>query len=144
MAAKSIITHTLGYPRIGAKRELKKATEAYWSGRSNRDELIESARRLRAENWRKQAKSGIDLIASNDFSFYDQMLDTLCMTGAIPERFGWTACERGSRSKRSPVASPRNGFCPSESSMAATSGKTNTPFPSKRSGGFANSAIPAP
>lgn len=93
MSDPAIITHNLGYPRIGAKRELKKATEAFWAGQSTAEELEEVGRQLRAENWRKQAAAGIDLLPGNDFSFYDQMLDTLCMVGAIPGRFGWSGGE---------------------------------------------------
>jgi 5-methyltetrahydropteroyltriglutamate--homocysteine methyltransferase len=83
------LAHTLGYPRIGAKRELKKATEAYWQGKLSRAELEETGRALRRENWLKQKAAGIDLIPSNDFSFYDQMLDLTCLVGNVPPRFGW-------------------------------------------------------
>lgn len=93
MTKSSIITHSLGYPRIGERRELKKIAEAYWAGRSSREELEEAGRRLRTENWRKQAVAGVNLIPCNDFSFYDQVLDTLCMVGAVPERFGWKGSE---------------------------------------------------
>jgi 5-methyltetrahydropteroyltriglutamate--homocysteine methyltransferase len=82
------LTHTLGYPRIGEKRELKKATEAYWQGRLSRAELEETGRALRRQNWLAQQKAGIDLIPSNDFSFYDQMLDLTCLVGNVPHRFG--------------------------------------------------------
>jgi 5-methyltetrahydropteroyltriglutamate--homocysteine methyltransferase len=82
-------THSLGYPRIGEQRELKKATEAYWKGQISQEELQQTARRLRAENWEKQRKAGIDLIPCNDFSFYDQTLDLSCLVGNIPPRFGW-------------------------------------------------------
>jgi 5-methyltetrahydropteroyltriglutamate--homocysteine methyltransferase len=82
-------THSLGYPRIGERRELKKATEAYWKGQISQEELEQTGRRLRAENWEKQRKAGIDLIPCNDFSFYDQTLDLSCLVGNIPPRFGW-------------------------------------------------------
>ncbi len=87
------ITHTLGYPRIGEKRELKKATEAYWAGKITRAELEATGRALRRQNWLTQQAAGIDLIPSNDFSFYDQMLDLTCLVGNVPARFGWTGGE---------------------------------------------------
>ena len=89
MNKKIPITHSLGYPRIGAKRELKKATEAYWQGKLTRPELETVARDLRRQNWLTQRDAGIDLIPSNDFSFYDQVLDTTCLVGNVPPRFGW-------------------------------------------------------
>lgn len=83
-------THTLGYPRVGARRELKKATEAYWQGKLARAELEAVARDLRRTHWVAQRDVGIDLIPSNDFSFYDHVLDTSCLVGAVPPRFGWS------------------------------------------------------
>ncbi|WOO41159.1 5-methyltetrahydropteroyltriglutamate--homocysteine S-methyltransferase [Rubellicoccus peritrichatus] len=80
-------THNLGYPRIGERRELKKATEAYWQGKLSQDELKAVGKQLRQTNWEKQRDAGIDLIPCNDFSFYDQMLDMSCLLGNIPERF---------------------------------------------------------
>ncbi len=89
MDKKLPTAHTLGYPRIGEKRELKKATEAYWQGKITRAELEETGRVLRKQNWLTQKAAGIDLIPSNDFSFYDQMLDLTCLVGNVPPRFGW-------------------------------------------------------
>ncbi|GEO23957.1 5-methyltetrahydropteroyltriglutamate--homocysteine S-methyltransferase [Cyclobacterium qasimii] len=80
-------THILGYPRIGSKRELKKACEQYWSGKISSEELAEAGRAIRFQNWKTQAAIGIDLIPVNDFSFYDQVLDMSLMVGAIPERY---------------------------------------------------------
>ena len=80
-------THNLGYPRIGERRELKRATEAYWSGKFGADELEATGRELRAARWRRQAAAGIDLIPSNDWSLYDHVLDTICLLGAVPRRF---------------------------------------------------------
>lgn len=80
-------THTLGYPRIGAQRELKKALEAYWHGELGAEQLHAEAARIRRENWLTQKAAGIDLIPSNDFSYYDQVLDTTCLLGNIPPRF---------------------------------------------------------
>ncbi len=83
------LTHTLGYPRIGVRRELKKLTEAYWQGDITAAELEAGGRAIRKENWLTQQRAGIDLIPSNDFSFYDQVLDLTCLVGNIPPRFGW-------------------------------------------------------
>jgi 5-methyltetrahydropteroyltriglutamate--homocysteine methyltransferase len=82
-------SNVLGFPRIGAQRELKSATEAYWAGDRSADDLVATAEGLRAANWKLQRDAGIDLIPSNDFSLYDQMLDTVAMVGAVPERYGW-------------------------------------------------------
>lgn len=84
-----IRTHNLGFPRIGARRELKRALESAWAGRSGPGELIQTAKAIRAQNWQIQKAAGIDLIPSNDFSLYDHMLDTCALVGAIPERFHW-------------------------------------------------------
>jgi 5-methyltetrahydropteroyltriglutamate--homocysteine methyltransferase len=83
------LSNVLGFPRIGAQRELKSATEAYWAGDRSLEELAATARELRAANWKLQRDAGIDLIPSNDFSLYDQVLDTIAMVGAVPERYGW-------------------------------------------------------
>ncbi len=80
-------TNNLGYPRIGSNRELKKASELYWAGKITADELLEVGQNIRATNWQLQANAGIDLIPSNDFSFYDQVLDLTLTLGAIPNRY---------------------------------------------------------
>ncbi len=77
----------LGFPRIGAKRELKQATEAYWKGAIDAPALLAAGAALRARHWQLQKEAGIDVIPSNDFSFYDQMLDMTATVGAIPPRF---------------------------------------------------------
>ncbi len=82
-----MLTHNLGYPRIGSHCELKKASESYWSAKSSRKNLLQIGRTIREENWLLQKQAGIDLIPSNDFSFYDQVLDTSLMVSAIPERY---------------------------------------------------------
>jgi 5-methyltetrahydropteroyltriglutamate--homocysteine methyltransferase len=84
-----ILTHNLGYPRMGALRQLKKSLEAYWRGKETEADLQKTASDLRRMNWLQQKEAGIDLIPSNDFSFYDHVLDTSAMVGAVPERFGW-------------------------------------------------------
>ena len=76
---------TLGTPRIGTRRELKLALETFWSGKSDETALIETVAALRAANWARQKALGVTVIPSNDFSLYDQVLDTSVMVGAIPE-----------------------------------------------------------
>lgn len=80
-------THILGYPRIGSNRELKKACEQYWAGKTSLQELLEVGKTIRKQNWKLQQEAGIDLIATNDFSFYDQVLDLTLSVGAIPSRY---------------------------------------------------------
>jgi 5-methyltetrahydropteroyltriglutamate--homocysteine methyltransferase len=82
-------TANLGFPRIGYNRELKRAVEAYWAGKLDEHGLQQCCRRLREANWRLQSDLGIDVIPSNDFSLYDQMLDATAMVGAVPPRFDW-------------------------------------------------------
>ncbi len=84
-----VLPTNLGFPRIGPDRELKKAVEAFWAGKSNSDELLATARQLRQDNWRLQQELGLTHIPSNDFSLYDQVLDTIAMVGAVPPRYGW-------------------------------------------------------
>lgn len=80
-------TNNLGYPRIGSNRELKKACESYWAGKISSEELLTVGATIRKENWQLQAEAGIDLIPSNDFSFYDQVLDLSLTLGVIPKRY---------------------------------------------------------
>lgn len=77
----------LGFPRMGRLRDLKKATEAYWGGKLSRDDLLSEGKRLRLEHWKLQKNAGVDLIPSNDFAFYDQVLDHIQLFNAIPERY---------------------------------------------------------
>jgi 5-methyltetrahydropteroyltriglutamate--homocysteine methyltransferase len=84
----SVITN-LGYPRIGLRRELKKALEGYWSSKLSQKDLLETAAAIRKGNWQVQAQAGMVHIPSNDFSLYDHVLDTIAMVGAVPERFPW-------------------------------------------------------
>lgn len=75
-----------GSPRIGAKRELKRATEGYWAGRTSRSELESVAATLRRDTWASLAAAGLDSVPVNTFSYYDQMLDTAVMLDALPAR----------------------------------------------------------
>ena len=85
------IASNLGFPRIGPDRELKRALEAYWAGRSTADDLAAAAHDIRCANWQLQADAGIEHVPSNDFSLYDHVLDTAVMLGAIPGRFAHRA-----------------------------------------------------
>ncbi len=89
MSLAKIKTKVLGYPRIGADRELKKATESFWKGDLSLEALKAVGQEIRRLNWLKQKQSGIDFIPSNDFSYYDQMLDMTCLLGNVPPRFHW-------------------------------------------------------
>jgi len=82
-----LLTNNLGYPRVGPFRELKKANEAYWAKKISAEELLNTAKEIREANWKTQKEAGIDLIPSNDFSFYDQVLDLSLTVGAIPARY---------------------------------------------------------
>lgn len=80
---------SLGYPRLGAERELKWALEAFWLGKQSAEDLHEVARMLRRTHWEIQRDAGIEIIPSNDFSLYDHVLDTIVMVGAVPQRYDW-------------------------------------------------------
>jgi 5-methyltetrahydropteroyltriglutamate--homocysteine methyltransferase len=104
----------MGMPRIGPARELKRVVEAYWDGRRTAADVLAEARTRRSANWRAQAERGITFIPSNDFSLYDHVLDTCCLLGTLPARFGdldervgldtYTALARGTRHAGRPVA----------------------------------------
>ncbi|HEY2660414.1 MAG TPA: 5-methyltetrahydropteroyltriglutamate--homocysteine S-methyltransferase [Caulobacteraceae bacterium] len=86
----SITVATLGFPRIGPRRELKTALEAFWSGRIDAQALLAAGAVLRAKTWARQRDLGVHHIPSNDFSFYDHVLDISAMVGAIPAVYGWS------------------------------------------------------
>jgi len=98
---------SLGFPRVGAFRELKKAVESYWKVTSSKEDLLKTAAEIRKNNWQLQKSAGIYYIPSNDFSFYDHILDFIATVGAIPNRFNFKggnvdldlyfACARGSQ-----------------------------------------------
>lgn len=81
------LTSVSGFPRIGSNRELKKVIEGYWKGAKTLEDVRTTAKQLRANHWKLQQEAGIDLIPSNDFSYYDQMLDTAILLGAVPARY---------------------------------------------------------
>ncbi|RJP82270.1 MAG: 5-methyltetrahydropteroyltriglutamate--homocysteine S-methyltransferase [Candidatus Zixiibacteriota bacterium] len=78
----------LGFPRLGANREWKWACEKYWAGKISQEDLLQTADELRSRHWDLQREAGIQVIPCNDFSFYDHMLDTAVMVGAVPPRYG--------------------------------------------------------
>ena len=71
----------LGFPRMGVNRDLKKANESYWAGKISQKDLLAEGKRLRAEHWKIQKDAGINSIPSNDFSFYDHVLDHIQLFG---------------------------------------------------------------
>lgn len=86
MTARPFTATVTGSPRIGPRRELKRATEGYWAGRTSRAELESVAAQLRRDTWAQLAEAGLDSVPVNTFSYYDQMLDTAVLLGALPGR----------------------------------------------------------
>ncbi len=86
VTAKPFTATVTGSPRIGPRRELKRATEGYWAGRTSRSELESVAATLRRDTWSQLAAAGLDSVPVNTFSYYDQMLDTAVLLGALPKR----------------------------------------------------------
>ncbi|MFC1416141.1 5-methyltetrahydropteroyltriglutamate--homocysteine S-methyltransferase [Streptacidiphilus cavernicola] len=85
-AAAAARATVYGYPRQGPERELKKAIEGYWKGRVTADALQRTAAELRRQAWQQLTEAGVDEVPTGDFSFYDHVLDTSVMVGAIPDR----------------------------------------------------------
>ncbi|CAL4317975.1 5-methyltetrahydropteroyltriglutamate--homocysteine S-methyltransferase [Buchnera aphidicola] len=81
-----VLSHILGFPRIGTNRQLKKAQEDYWNHKIDKKELLSIGSQLRQDHWRKQKESGLYYISVGDFSWYDHVLNTSMMLGNIPER----------------------------------------------------------
>ncbi|WON77187.1 5-methyltetrahydropteroyltriglutamate--homocysteine S-methyltransferase [Serratia sp. UGAL515B_01] len=82
----TILNHTLGFPRVGLRRELKKAQESYWAGHSTQEELLAVGRELRARHWQQQQQAGVDLVPVGDFAWYDHVLTTSLLLGNVPVR----------------------------------------------------------
>ncbi|MGV0626803.1 5-methyltetrahydropteroyltriglutamate--homocysteine S-methyltransferase [Mycolicibacter minnesotensis] len=93
VTAQPFTATVLGSPRIGPRRELKRATESYWAGRIGQDELKKVAAGLRRDTWAQLAAAGLDSVPVNTFSYYDQMLDTAVLLGALPARVSGVADE---------------------------------------------------
>lgn len=121
------VAGNLGFPRIGRRRELKRAQEQFWSGELDEAGLVGVAKSLRARHWRCQVGQGIGHVPSGDFSLYDHVLDTACMLGAIPPGYGWTdgpvslatyfALARGSRNTAGELAA---GITPNRPALEMT------------------------
>ena len=90
-----MLTQNLGYPRIGGQRELKKVCENYWAGKTGLKNVQTVGKAIRHENWRIQKEAGVDLVPSNDFSYYDHVLDHSLMFGAIPKRYQDVILKKG-------------------------------------------------
>lgn len=82
----TVLNHTLGFPRIGLRRELKKAQESYWAGALSREALFEAGRELRARHWQQQSDAGINILPVGDFAWYDHVLGTSLLLGNVPAR----------------------------------------------------------
>ncbi|EKN3362944.1 5-methyltetrahydropteroyltriglutamate--homocysteine S-methyltransferase [Yersinia ruckeri] len=82
----TILNHTLGFPRVGLKRELKKAQESYWAGNITQEALLNVGRELRARHWQQQQQAGVDLVPVGDFAWYDHVLTTSLLLGNVPAR----------------------------------------------------------
>ncbi|CED82453.1 cobalamin-independent methionine synthase [Phaffia rhodozyma] len=82
-----VASAVLGFPRIGPNREIKKAVEAYWAGKTSAEDLQATAKTVRQQRWQTQKERGADFIASNDFAFYDHVLDHCVSFNLIPERY---------------------------------------------------------
>ncbi|MBA5603026.1 5-methyltetrahydropteroyltriglutamate--homocysteine S-methyltransferase [Pectobacterium aroidearum] len=82
----AIVNHTLGFPRVGLRRELKKVQESYWAGNATQDELLTVGRELRARHWQQQKDAGVDLLPVGDFAWYDHVLTTSLLLGNVPAR----------------------------------------------------------
>ncbi|MHB8253732.1 MAG: 5-methyltetrahydropteroyltriglutamate--homocysteine S-methyltransferase [Acidiferrobacter sp.] len=87
------IAHILGFPRLGADREFKKALEAYWKGSLTQDALRQIGRDLRLRAWSAQKAAGLDFVTAGDFAWYDHVLETSALLGVVPPRFEWTGPE---------------------------------------------------
>ncbi|MBY6344976.1 5-methyltetrahydropteroyltriglutamate--homocysteine S-methyltransferase [Providencia rettgeri] len=81
------IIHNLGFPRMGAQRELKRSLEAYWAGQLSQEALLETGKALRAHHWDLQSKAGLDTVPVGDFAWYDQILEWSTLLGVVPARF---------------------------------------------------------
>ncbi|WP_421505334.1 5-methyltetrahydropteroyltriglutamate--homocysteine S-methyltransferase [Erwinia rhapontici] len=82
----TILNHILGFPRVGLRRELKKAQESYWAGTTSQDDLLTTGRELRARHWQQQKDAGVNLLPVGDFAWYDHVLTTSLMLGNVPAR----------------------------------------------------------
>ena len=82
-----VVSHSMGFPRIGSDREMKKAVEAYWKGQTSQEELLKAGKKIRATNWQTQADAGLDFVSVGDFAWYDHILNWSATLGVVPPRF---------------------------------------------------------
>ena len=108
MTTNSIKAHILGYPRVGAKRELKFALESFWRKETTSDQLQAAATNMRKTHWQKQQAAHLAFITSNDFSLYDHVLDHTVLFGAQPKRFA--KLPFGEKPKDNHTVSPENAY----------------------------------
>src|SRR6478752_6192435 len=86
-------THTLGFPRMGAQRELKFALEKHWRGDIDAAELEAVGADLRARHWQAQRDAGLDFVTVGDFAFYDHVANHIQLLGCEPARFDFAGDE---------------------------------------------------
>ncbi len=82
-----VVSHSVGFPRIGANREMKKAVESYWKGQTSKEELVGAGKKIRSVNWQTQADAGLDFVSVGDFAWYDHILNWSATLGVVPPRF---------------------------------------------------------
>ena len=99
----TIINHTLGFPRVGLRRELKKAQESYWAGNATREELLAVGRELRARHWEQQKQAGVDLLPVGDFAFFILVRPCSDYQPAAWQRAGSSSEQRRIHRHRYPV-----------------------------------------
>lgn len=117
------ISSNLGFPRMGVHRELKKALEAYWAGKLDEPGLVAVGQSLKRDHWLLQQQIGIQHIPSNDFSYYDHVLDTTTMVGAVPDRYAW----RGPQVDLATYFAMARGVAKKTARPAGHSGQSNVP-----------------
>jgi 5-methyltetrahydropteroyltriglutamate--homocysteine methyltransferase len=118
----TVTVATLGFPRIGCRRELKAALEGHWAGKITADALLATAGDLRAQAWVRQRALGAEVIPSNDFSLYDHVLDTTAMVGAVPPAYGWSGERVGLETYFAMARGSQHG----ESLVSCTHGHTHS------------------
>ena len=120
----------LGFPRMGADRELKKANEAYWADKLSRDDLIKEGKRLRLEHWKIQKEAGVDVIPSNDFAFYDHLLDHIQLFNvSYPSLHMWLRVSNNLRLSQSVTPSMASTSLTSTSPWAVATRRMVSMFP---------------
>ena len=104
--ARPVLTHTLGFPRMGARRALKFALESHWRGDSTAADLQATAAELRQQHWQIQADAGLGFVTVGDFALYDHVANHIQLLGCEPARFAFGTAYRPRPSTRTPTAAP--------------------------------------